>query len=216
MIRGSAEKTAFGIGEACQWDVRKLFQRLIEFPGLKGKKAWMLLRDFYETGVWIYKSNLPDMNIIADNRVMRVALRTGILRPAPGKLFNSLLDQFDFQYGMTVRATEEAFRLVWEATGSLRHGKPVVPYPAAMDRIVFDLGKACCRLNSPVCKGGKGAGAFLRRLSEQYGYKTDSTCPFDSVCPSSTRGMNAPYAIQNNTWLDIFTGPGGGGGLRGV
>lgn len=53
-------------------------------------------------------------------------------------------------------------------------------------------------------------------LAERYNYSTDSACPFEEICPEECRHLIAPFAIQNNTWMEIFTGSGGGGGLRGV
>ena len=179
----------------------------------------MLLRDFYELGVWRYESHLEDVNIIADNRVMRVALRTGIIRPGLGKLLNSLLDEFDFQYVLTVTATEEAFRRVWEATAEMNDGNRIVSYPGRLDTFVFKLADGrggCCKPTAMACRTNRRAPTFFRWLSTELGYQAQSACPFLDVCPEDCKDLTAPYAIQNNTWTNIFSGRGGGGGLRGI
>jgi hypothetical protein len=54
-------------------------------------------------------------------------------------------------------------------------------------------------------------------LLNSLAYETELACPFQNVCPVNTRHLIAPFAIQNNTWVgEIFTGPGGGGGLSGI
>ncbi|MBI5526790.1 MAG: hypothetical protein HY897_10695 [Deltaproteobacteria bacterium] len=189
------------------------------FPGLKRKKAHMVLRDFYELGIWRYKTHLEDVNIIADNRVMRVALRTGTIRPTLGKLLNSLLDEFDFQYGLTVAATEDAFRRVWRATAEFNGGTCVVSYPARLDEFVFRLADGrggCCKPGAMACRTSRRPVGFFGWLASRHGYETPLRCPLEDVCPHDCKHMMAPFAIQNNTWTEIFTGRGGGGGLRGV
>lgn len=111
-INSSYNSDPYGILNGCGNDAKNVFKVLMTFTGIASKKANMLLRDFYERGIWIYTNNLETINIIADNRIMRVALRSGIINPRLPKLLNSLLDQYDYQYMITVKATEEAFRRV--------------------------------------------------------------------------------------------------------
>lgn len=219
IIKNNWKITAYKIAEDCHNDAALIFKKLVELPGLKGKKANMLLRDYYEFGIWSYHSNLQAIDIIPDNRIMRVALRTAIIRTALGKMLNSLLDEFDFQYGITALSTREAFRRVWERTKAFNKGNYLVPYPAGLDELVFRLADGrggCCRPGAPFCKNAKRPKRFTSWMKETHAYTVEGSCPFESVCPGDTREMLAPYAIQNRTWLDIFTGPSGGGGLRGV
>jgi len=219
ILAGLHQGGAYRIASACNNDAKKIFQILTKFPGLKTKKANMLLRDFYELGIWHYTSNLDAINIIPDRRVMRVALRTAIMRPAMGKTLNSLLDQFDFQYGLTAATTEEAFRRVWEATRQYNDGEQVVPYPAGLDEFIFKLGGGrggCCKPNALACLTGRKPKSFTKWLQDTFSFEAETACPFESVCPEETKEMQAPQAIQNNTWMGIFTGKGGGGGLGGV
>jgi len=210
---------AYGLAEEANGDVHAIFNTLITFPGLKRKKANMLLRDYYELGVWSYRQNLDALNIIPDNRVMRVALRTGIIHPALGKLLNSLLDEFDFQYVLATTATEEGFRRVWERTKDINSGIHIVPYPAKFDELIFKLGdgrSGCCKPNSLACQRGKVPPGFCAWMKDTLGFRMTEPCPFQGVCKDADKSIQAPFAIQNRTWMKIFTGKGGGGGLRGV
>ena len=219
IIKGTWGTPAYGIAAQCEADAKRIYSKLVELPGLKGKKANMLLRDFYQLGIWSYGSNLSAIDIIPDNRVMRIALRTAILRPALGKLLNSLLDEFDFQYGLTATATQEAFRRVWERTKIHNGGTHVVPYPAGLDEFVFRLGDGrggCCKPNTPSCRTNKRPPKLAKWMEDTFSYEFAGGCPFAGVCPEDTKDMQAPFAIQNMTWMGIFTGRGGGGGLRGV
>lgn len=180
----------------------------------------MIIRDFYDIGIWQIRSNLQEINIIADNRVMRVALRTGIIRPKMGKLLNSLLDQFDFQYMLCVAATEEAFKRVWMATKQFNNNEYAVSYPGRLDAFVFKLAdgrSGCCKKNARACKNNKMPQTIRSWLLNSLHFETEFACPFQSVCPEDTRHLISPFAIQNNTWVgEIFTGAGGGGGLSGI
>jgi len=218
ILKGDQKTTTYGIAAAHDSDVRGIFKALTDLPGLKGKKANMVLRDFYELGVWPL-SNVQLINIMPDNRLMRVALRTAIIRPALGKLLNSLLDQFDLQYVLATTATEAAFREVWKRTAKFNGGKCIVNYPGRLDELIFRLADpktGCCKPNAMACKTHKKPPRFAEWAEGNLAYDFQDCCPFEGVCPASTREMLAPYAIQNNTWMSIFTGKGGGGGLRGV
>ncbi|MEW5884495.1 MAG: hypothetical protein AB1725_09770 [Armatimonadota bacterium] len=204
----------------CDGDAARIFAALCEFPGIKSKKANMLLRDFMAEGVWTYRTNTDVINIIADNRVMRIALRTGIVRLASGRPFNNLIDQYDLQYVSLVRATEEAFRKVWLKCRDLNGGVDIVSSPAGFDRFLFDLGdgrSGCCRPNARSCETGRKPKKFYAWMKTALNYETLESCPFNAVCRAENKILNAPYAIQNNTWnSQIFTNAGGGGGVRGV
>lgn len=213
------DSSAFSIFEKNNGDANKIFKALNEFPGIKSKKANMLLRDFYEIGVWNYKNNIQSINIIADNRIMRAALRTGILKLSTHKPLNSLFDQYDFQYISLVRATEEAFRRVWERTRTYNNGLTIVSYPGKLDEFTFRLfdGKSgCCKPNVRSCETNKVPPKFYQWLKTTFNYHTSQPCPFSLVCLNENKRLNAPFAIQNNTWNKIFTNDGGGGGLSGV
>lgn len=185
-------KTAYGLSGLCQGDAKQIRRQFLRFPGLKRKRANKLLRDYYELGIWSYKKNLEDINIIADNRVMRIALRTGIIRPSLGKLLNSLLDKFDFQYVLTVQATREAFRKIWIATKKFNNGRYIVSYPARLDEFVFKLGDGrggCCKPNAMSCRTEKKPPRFYKWMAENIGYDCDMLCPFQNVCPDETKNL---------------------------
>ena len=210
---------AYGLLNECSGNVERLYEALTSFPGLKRKKASMLLRDFYDLRIWQYTRNIRSIGIIPDNRVMRIALRTGIIRSAMGKLVNSLLDEFDLQYVLTTTATEEAFRRVWEVTQDFNEGIPVVPFPAKMDELIFRLGhgqSGCCKPNDIACRGGNRRRSFESWFRTEFGRDMETPCPFVNICPEEAKDIQAPFAVQNRTWMTIFTGKGGGGGLRGV
>ncbi len=212
---------AYFIFEKCNGDAEQIFNALIAFVGIASKKANMLLRDFYELGLWQYKINLESINIIADNRIMRIALRTGIINFELPKLLNSLLDQYDYQYVLTVRFTEEAFRRVWIKCRDLNNGLPIVSYPARFDSFFFNLGsprgpKGCCGPTGISCVNKKPRKDFYDWLEKEIFYNCNLSCPLDGVCPEGLKKQNPPFAIQNNTWNGIFTNEGGGGGLRGI
>lgn len=208
----------------CDGDAEAIYHVLKKFTGIASKKANMILRDFYEFGIWLYKSNLEAVNIISDNRVMRVALRTGIIDFALPKLLNDLLDQYDYQYMMTASCTEEAFRRVWFKCKELNGGSNIVTYPARFDAFFFRLANAstrqgflgCCRATDRSCISGKKRERFFKWLETEINYKCESSCPLRGVCPDELKKLNPPFAIQNNTWNTIFTNEGGGGGLRGI
>lgn len=209
----------YGLIDLHGGDARKIYDSLTQLPGLKTKKANMILRDYYELGIWSYTEGLDSINIIADNRIMRIALRTGIISPSLEKLLNSLLDIFDFQYGLTVQMTEEAFRAVWEASSEFNGGMPIVSYPARLDELMFRLGdprSGCCKPRSLSCRNQKKPPTFYRWLNENFKYNEETFCPLQEVCKEDCKDYLAPYAIQNNTWMGIFSGSKGGGGLRGI
>ena len=184
----------------------------------------MILRDFYEYGIWLYKTNLETVNIISDNRIMRVALRTGIIDFALPKLLNDLLDQYDYQYMMTATFTEEAFRKVWSKCKELNDGGDIVTYPARFDAFFFRLANAntregprgCCCPTDITCLNNRKRDKFFKWLNTELNYDCSLSCPLLGVCPDDLKKLNPPFAIQNNTWNRIFTNEGGGGGLRGI
>ena len=216
MIDAKYGGQAINIFNSHSKDAKRIFNALCSFKGIKAKKANMILRDFYEMGIWPYEKNLHVINIIADNRVMRIALRTGIITLATKKTLNDLLDQYDQQYIVLVQSTAEAFRRVWEKTAELNNGVHIVPYPGKFDEFIFRMGRNCCKLNARTCESGKQSKTFNTWTKLILNYSTKQACPFSSICPNELKKLNAPYAIQNNTWNTIFTNEGGGGGLRGI
>jgi len=214
----------FLIFNECNGDAKTIYHVLKGFTGIASKKANMILRDFYEYGIWLYTTNLEEVNIISDNRIMRVALRSGIIDFNLPKLLNSLLDQYDYQYMMTANCTEEAFRKVWLRCKELNGGKDIVTYPARFDSFFFRLAnsnpkegpKGCCCPTDITCLNNRQRTPFFKWLNKELGYDCNLQCPLLGVCPDELKKLNPPFAIQNNTWNQIFTNEGGGGGLRGV
>jgi len=215
---------AFLIFDKCKGDAKSIYEILTSFTGIASKKANMVLRDFYEYGLWVYKNNLESINIIADNRIMRIALRTGIIQFSLPKLLNDLLDQYDYQYMMAVKCTEEAFRKVWFKCKDLRKGKDIVTYPARFDAFFFRLAnantrqgpKGCCCPTDISCIRRRPRDKFFGWLKKELNYDCKLACPLEGICADKLKKLNPPFAIQNNTWNTIFTNEGGGGGLRGV
>lgn len=205
-------------------DAKAIYRVLRNFTGIASKKANMILRDFYEYGIWLYRSNLEEVNIISDNRIMRVALRSGIIDFALPKLLNDLLDQYDYQYMMTAGCTVEAFRKVWLKCKELNSGEDIVTYPARFDSFFFHLAnantrqgpKGCCCPTDISCINNRKRDKFFRWLREELDYECSLSCPLLGICPDKLKKLNPPFAIQNNTWNTIFTNEGGGGGLRGI
>jgi len=218
------EGDAFLIFDKCNGDAKAIYHILTNFTGIASKKANMILRDFYEYGIWLYKTNLEAVNIIADNRIMRIALRTGIINFALPKLLNDLLDQYDYQYMMTVSCTEEAFRRVWVKCKELNNDINVVTYPARFDAFFFRLAnantrqgpKGCCCPTDISCINNRKRDKFFQWLIKELNYECNLSCPLLGICPDELKKLNPPFAIQNNTWNTIFTNDGGGGGLRGI
>ena len=195
---------AYLIFDKCNGDAISIFSVLTSFTGIASKKANMLLRDFYECGLWIYKTNLESINIIADNRIMRVALRTGIVNFALPKLLNDLLDQYDYQYFMAVKCTEDAFRKVWIKCRDLNKGVDIVTFPARLDSFFFHLAnantrqgkKGCCCPTDISCKSGKIRTDFYKWLKGNLNYECKLACPLINVCPDELKKLNLPAGVD--------------------
>jgi hypothetical protein len=215
-LETEANGDAYALYSKADGDACALYETLFRVPGLKSKKANMLLRDMYESGCWNYSSGLEAINIIADNRVMRIALRTGIVHVQLGKLLNDILDQYDFQYASMQFWAEDAYRRVWSRCTEMRGGRRLVSYPGRLDQFFYTLGGSCCRPNSRSCGKRKLPPAMDRWLKQNLGVSEVGLCPLASVCTQDKRILNPPFAVSNNTWNKIFTNAGGGGGISGI
>jgi hypothetical protein len=94
--------------------------------------------------------------------------------------------------------------------------RPVGQQPQQQKHSARRAGRRCCKPTALSCRTKKKPRSFYDWLQADLGYVPEEACPFSGVCPDECKDMNAPFAIQNNTWMTIFTGCGGGGGLRGI
>lgn len=188
---------AFAIAAQFDNNASAIRDMLIENTGLgfKDKKADMFLRDMADFGVWNYEAGVDAINVASDANTMRVALRAGLIRGRV-PLLSSFLDIHGYQYALMDRITQQAWRAVWEEWGTVEPStRP--PTPASMDYLIYQsIGKTYCKKTAR-CKKNQG-------------------CPFDSVCPSTTRKLQPPKSISIvglTSWTSAVTDEGGGLGL---
>ncbi len=124
-------------------EIRKALT-LTEGYGFSKKKADMLLRDLADLGVWVYSHSADDIDVMSDANTMRIALRTGILRPRI-PLLASYLDVYCYQYGLIDAKNAAAWREVWHQWKNVKgHHRPATP--ASMDAHLSHL----CRKKSTI------------------------------------------------------------------
>ena len=127
-------------------DAKKLVEFLAESSnmGFGYKIAHMLVRDLVELDVW-HLTNLEQVGVASDVHVMKVALRTGILKTAM-PILSSFLDIFCYQYVAIQKKTTEAWTEVWNLWMDVEPDTCVL-FPGAMDFFIFSLGRNLCKDN---------------------------------------------------------------------
>jgi len=187
--------SAWNLGPDLAFDAARIREELASRGnlGYSEKKATIFLRDMADWGVWPGLSNTEVLNVASDQNTMRIALRTGILHPAI-PLLASYLDVYCYQYGLTDRMTQLAWRKVWEQWANVA-GNARPAGPASVDYVLYkSVGKAFCKKGHPKC----------------------ANCLFDSVCPDECRKLQPPKSISREGqtgWKSGRTDAGGGGGI---
>ncbi len=211
--------SAYKINETHNGDVVEIVNALTneERYGFSIKKAHMFLRDMADLGVWKYKTNTENLDVMSDKNTMRIALRTGILQfRIP--LLSSFLDIFCYQYSMVDKLNRQAWRKVWEDWGKIfNNHRP--PTPASMDYLIFRLGKIACRPNKRFCPPEKSIdGKKLESLipQDRLIFRADRYCIFSSICELEKKILNPPNSISiegRTGWKSGKSNEGGGGGI---
>jgi len=211
--------SAYRINEVQNGDVTAIVRMLTteERYGFSTKKAHMFLRDMADLGVWRYKRNIDELDVMSDKNTMRIALRTGILQfRIP--LLASFLDVFCYQYSLVDNVNREAWRTVWREWDEIPDGhRP--PTPASMDYLIFRLGKIACRPNKRFCPPEKGvAEKRFESLIQQDRliFRADRYCILTDVCRPERKRLNPPNSISiegRTGWKSGKTNEGGGGGI---
>ncbi|MBN2185915.1 MAG: hypothetical protein JW732_00455 [Dehalococcoidia bacterium] len=213
------ESSAYKINKIHGGDVVEIVKALTEEEryGFSTKKAHMFLRDMADLGVWKYKRNIGNLDVMSDKNTMRVSLRTGILQfRIP--LLASLLDVFCYQYSMVDKLNREAWRGVWEEWDKIPDNhRP--PTPASMDYLIFRLGRISCRPNKRFCSPEREVPEKkLESLipQDRLIFRADRYCIFSEVCQLERKMLNAPNSISiegRTGWKSGKTSEGGGGGI---
>jgi RNase P subunit RPR2 len=210
--------SAFNILKKNEYDPVKIRQKLGDVVGygMSKKKCDMFMRDMVDLGVWQYKKNIDQIDVMSDMNTMRIALRTGILKfRIP--LLASYLDVYCYQYELVVRKTVEAWRVVWEEWGGISNNhRP--PTPASIDYFIFQLGRLVCKKSSRKCPPGeKIKEKWLERQNIQDKLLIkDGFCLFQDICQSERKILHPPKSIsqkQATGWDSGKTDEGGGLGI---
>ncbi|MHA2143326.1 MAG: hypothetical protein ACXADD_17755 [Candidatus Thorarchaeota archaeon] len=138
--------TVKGLPEHFENDASELVQFLIDTPalGFGQKITYMLTRDLIELGAWNL-NNLEQIGIAPDINVMKISLRTGLLKSAM-PILSSFLDIFCYQYEHLQDVTIKTWTEVWK---ELRDNYPDYPalFPGELDFFIFSLGRELCKEN---------------------------------------------------------------------
>lgn len=211
--------SAYNINDAHNGDVLEIIKALTteEKYGFSNKKAHMFLRDMADLGVWKYRRNIEQLDVMSDKNTMRVALRTGILQfRIP--LLASFLDIFCYQYSMVDRLNREAWRRVWKEWKNISNNhRPSTP--ASIDYLVFRLGKISCRPRKRFCPPEESIKQKkLESLipQDRLIFSVNGYCIFSSICKLERKILNAPNSISiegRTGWKSGKTNEGGGGGI---
>jgi len=127
-------------------DASKLVEFFIQKQALGfGRKiTYMLTRDLIELGVWNL-NNLEQIGIAPDIHVMKVSLRTGLLKSAM-PILSSFLDIFCYQYELLSNLTIKAWNEVWKELRDNYSDYPAL-FPGELDFFIFSLGRKLCKEN---------------------------------------------------------------------
>ncbi len=135
---------AFQIAAYYHDDAGKIRQALISEgnTGYGPKKANMFLRDMVDVGVWPKLRHMEQIDVATDINVMKVALRTGILK-SEIPLLSSFLDIFCHQYSEVYNQTALAWRAVWEHWRKDYPGTAPAS-PCMIDSLLYRIGREYC------------------------------------------------------------------------
>jgi hypothetical protein len=210
--------SAYNISEKNQHDPVKIREKLGESVGygFGKKKADMFLRDMIDLGVWKYKANIEQIDVMSDQNTMRIALRTGILKfRIP--LLASYLDVYCYQYELVDQYTALAWRAVWEEWGKIQgNHRPLTP--ASIDYFIFQMGKNVCKKSSRKCPPAekvKDKWLEQRKVQDRLLIK-EGHCIFRDICAPERKILHPPKSIsqkQATGWDSGKTDEGGGLGI---
>ncbi len=213
---------AFNINTVHNGDVVEMKKSLVEAEkyGFSQKKADMFLRDMTDLGVWTYKKNIDQINVMSDKNTMRIALRTGILQfRIP--LLASYMDVYCYQYGLVDRWNVRAWREVWLEWDSIKNNhRP--PTPASMDYLIYRMGKLACRKSErlrrcPPSKAVTSKWLESQIMQDKLIFNERNFCIFEKVCRSERKILKHPMSISiygQTGWRSGVTNEGGGGGIQ--
>lgn len=214
--------SAFNINEVHCGDVLEIKKALAEPEkyGFSQKKADMFLRDMADLGVWRYKKNIEEINVMSDKNTMRIALRTGILQfRIP--LLASYLDVYCYQYALVDKWNVKAWRHVWKVWGSIPNNhRP--PTPASIDYFIYRMGKLACwkaasRRRCPPSRPITERQLRSKIPQDQLIFNQNFYCIFENICKNERKILNHPMSISikgQTGWESGKTNEGGGGGIQ--
>jgi DNA-directed RNA polymerase subunit RPC12/RpoP len=104
-------------------------------------------------GIWNNANNFDKIDVASDINTIKIALRTGILKPAI-PLLSSFMDVFCHQYAYTDEMNAKAWRRVWEIWKE-KYPTECISSPCLMDYFIYNfIGKQICKetLTDYVCQ----------------------------------------------------------------
>ncbi len=213
---------AFNINAAHNGDVLEIKEALAapEKYGFNQKKADMFLRDMADLGVWTYKKNIEQINVMSDKNTMRIALRTGILKfRIP--LLASYLDVYCYQYELVDKWATKAWRQVWKIWDTIsQNHRPATP--ASIDYFIYRMGKLACwkapsRRRCPPSRPVGRKWLESKISQDQLIFNENRYCVFENICTVERKILNHPMSIsreRSTGWKSGMTNEGGGGGIQ--
>lgn len=188
--------------------------------GFSAKKANMFIRDMFDWGIWQPGADASQLDVAADTNLMRIALRTGIVRIEIPVLIASYLDIYSYQYGAIDAATVAAWRRVWELWGELPDNHRVAA-PASIDYLIYRLGwrngRYCCSKGRRKCEASGPCNELGQDSCPAHGSTAcEGYCLFNRICPDELKPLQPPKSISivgGTGWTDGKTDEGGGMGI---
>jgi hypothetical protein len=222
LLQQTYKGSAYNINKVHRGDVVDIKEALAgpKKYGFSRKKADMFLRDMADLGVWRYRKNIDQINVMSDKNTMRVALRTGILQfRIP--LLASYLDVYCYQYALVDRWNVKAWREVWKAWDRIPNNhRP--PTPASIDYFIYRMGKLACRPSArlrkcPPSKPARKKWVESKVSQDQLLFDSNFNCIFAGICKAERKILNHPMSISikgQTGWDSGTTNEGGGGGIQ--
>jgi len=161
------------------------------------KKAFLLTMFLVESGVWEVR-DLENLRVAIDYHIMRIALRSGIVRVEDADLAARLRDR-----GPVSEEEDNAIReAVREACHRIVGASRQTVF--AVDNILWSMGRNCCFYDyDPIC----GPNACTRRDVCTFVTGIDYDCPgrclFDGVCLGSREADYRAY-WETNLYTDYY------------